>query len=625
MSKPTIESLKDSYEISRSVFEPSNREAMEVYQMYTNRQYTDDQLAVLQDRGQPTETFNIVTLFSRAITGFLDKVANDIQVKPRTFQSENIAFVVNDGVKYITERNSFDRIKKKFQLDGMLSGLMITYTNVVDTGRKDQFGRPIYDITIEHVPSWQVAVCPMSKKDDYSDATDTHRFQWMSEEAIKDLFGTQKLNKLQAYYNFLDDGNAEFEKEYGEQFVGKYKVYDNYLVVHTIAKRKGKTYSVQWCDGVMLSSEEITYKEVANPYQITRMNENTDIVEHYGIFREVTESQKAINQALLQIQLLVNTSRAFVEEGAVEDAETFKAEFTRVNSVINVKYLDGVKVENMSQDILAQYGIIDKGFQRIQQVLGVNDSFLGQAYASDSGRKVQIQQNSSVGMLQYVTSKVQAHIELVGKDIVNLMKQYMTAEQVLRVSDKVTGDRYVAMNQPMMQPTGQVDPMTGEPQQAPVMVVDYDPATGEILYDEFGNVIMVPLNSPETGIEYSDVDIIVESVSYNNAEEKNQLMIENIVNGPAGQFLMQSNPAGYATMLGLATRESGAKYGAAISDIFTNTAMQISGGQIDPSLAMLQGNGGMLGGALGGANGGNGQATAKQGQIPQAGNPGGQQ
>lgn len=622
MPKPTIKSLKDSYEISRSILQPSTLEAQEAYNMFTNRQYTDSQLALLGKRGQPKETFNIVALFTRSIAGFLDKVANDIQVKPRTQQSENIAYVVNDGVQYITERNSFDSIKKKFQLDGMLSGLMVTYTDVVDTGKKDDYGRPIYDINIEHVPSWQMAIDPTAKKDDYSDAVDTHRFRWMSEEAITELFGKRKVDKLQAYYNFTDDDKAEFEKEYGERMVGKYKVHDYYLVMHTIAKRKGKTYSCQWADEVMLSCKEVTYKEVSNPYTITKMNDLTERVEFYGIFREVIESQKAINQALVQIQMLVNTSRAFVEKNAVEDLETFKEEFNRVNSVISVKYLNGIKVENMSQDVLSQYTIIDKAFERIQQVLGVNDSFLGQAYASDSGRKVQIQQNSSVGMLQYVTSKVQKHIALVGEDIVYLMKQYMTATQILRVGDKITGDRYVMMNQPMTMPNGQVDPTTGQPIEEVVMVEDIDPETGELVYDQFGNLVMVPLNDPDSGIEYSDVDIIVESVSHNNAEEKNQLLIENVVNGPAGQFLMQTNPAGYATMLGLSSKESGAKYGSAIGEIFMQTAKMISGGQIDPMLAMLQGNGAAMGGQLGGANGGN--ATAPQGQIPKVGREGGQ-
>lgn len=579
--KPTIQNIKDSYEISRSLFEQCELEAEEVRMLYTNRQFTDAQLSALGLRGQPAETFNVITLFSRSIMGFLDTVANDIQVKPRTLESESVAYLVNDGVRYITEYNSFLQVKKKAQLDGMLSGLMCIYSDAVDTGKRDNFGRPIYKIVIEHIPSWQIAIDPLSSKDDFSDARFIHRFKWLSEEEIDATYGTKKRKKLQEYYNYLDDNRSEFEKEYGTRFNGKYKVHDNYLITHSIIRDKNKVWSIHWCDEVELSRKEVTHKKVGFPYRVVKMNDSTDRQEYYGIFREVTESQKAINQALIQIQLLVNTSRAFVEEGAVEDDDTFKEEFNRINSVISVKYLAGIKVENVSQDVLQQYAIIDKAFSRIQQVLGVNDSFLGQAYASDSGRKVQIQQNSSAGMLQYVTSKVQYLIQKVGEDIVGLMQQYLTASQVLRVSDKVTGDRYIAINQPL------INPNTGQPITEPLT----DPADESIVYDEYGNIIVVPIDDPDTSIQFSEVDVIVESVNFNNAQEKNQMLIENIVNGAGGQFLMQTNPAGYATLLGLATKEYGAKYSSIIGDIFFNTAQMISQGQVDPTLAMLQGSG----------------------------------
>ena len=620
--KVTIENLKDQYEISRSLFEPSEIEAIEVRDMFTNRQFTDAQIAELGLRGQPAETFNIVALFTRAMTGFLDTVANDVQVKARTMQSEVVSHIVNDGVQYIMERNNFDRIKKKMQLDGMLSGLMCVYHNVVETGETDQYGRPIYDIQIEHIPSWQVFYDPLSKKEDKSDARWQGRFMWMSEEEVIATFGKKKFKKLEDYYNYLDDTKAEFETQYRERFTGKYKIHDNYLITHTVMKDGDKTWSVMWADETILSKKEITYKKVRFPYRIVNMNDNTDRTEHYGIFREVVESQKAINQALIQIQMLVNTSRAFIEGNAVEDSETFKEEFNRINSVITVKYLEGIKIEDMSKDVLQQYAIIDKAFSRIQQVLGVNDSFLGQAYASDSGRKVQIQKNQSVGMLQYVTTKVQHAIQMIGEDVTGLMQQYMTASQVIRVSDKITGDRYISMNQPLTQPTGQMDPQTGMPQMAPVMVPSEDPASGDLVYDATGALVMEPLDDPDTSIKFSDVEVKVESVSYNDSDERNQLLMETMVNGPAGQFLQAADPAGYATIVGLTVKDFGAKYSGAIADVFMETAMKIGQGQLTPALQQIMSGTGNNPAAMG-QLGGSGQATASSGQIPKPGREGG--
>ncbi len=98
--------------------------------------------------------------------------------------------------------------------------------------------------------------------------------------------------------------------------------------------------------------------------------------------------------------------KAFVEEGAVENLATFTDQFNRVNAVIQVTSLAGIKVENLTREVLDQYTIIDKAMDRIQRVLSINDSFLGMAYASDSGSKVKLQQNQSIIALSYFTNRL---------------------------------------------------------------------------------------------------------------------------------------------------------------------------------------------------------------------------
>jgi hypothetical protein len=342
------------------------------------------------------------------------------------------------------------------------------------------------------------------------------------------------------------------------------------------------------------------------------MNDQLDMDEFYGPFREVIESQKAINQALIQIQLLINTSKAFVEDGAVEDLDKFKEAFSRVNSIVEVSDLAGVKVEDMSRDILNQYAAIDKALERIKLVLGVNDSFLGNAYASDSGRKVQIQANHSAGMLSYLTSKVEIFMHRVGRQLVGLSKQFISAEQVIRASDHFVGERYFKINEPVMEPvidphTGMpiVDPRSGQMAMQPVMEPLIDPDTGDFVIDEVtGAIALAPLGDPSSTLSYADVDIKVESVSEANTEERDQLLMETVINGPLGQALLQMNPAGYMMASSLALRNYGAKYSNVLSDIFKQTALMVSNGQLDPSLAMAGGNmQAIMGGAMGGSTG----------------------
>ena len=61
--------LKETFQYSVDTFEESQTEAQECRDIYSNRHYTVDQIAILTERGQPVETFNVVLMMIRALTG----------------------------------------------------------------------------------------------------------------------------------------------------------------------------------------------------------------------------------------------------------------------------------------------------------------------------------------------------------------------------------------------------------------------------------------------------------------------------------------------------------------------------------------------------------------------------
>ena len=68
--KATIEELKDTFKIGYEIYEDSRKEAMEVWDLFHNRHYTQEQLSVLANRGQPKETFNVFKMFGRMLIGY---------------------------------------------------------------------------------------------------------------------------------------------------------------------------------------------------------------------------------------------------------------------------------------------------------------------------------------------------------------------------------------------------------------------------------------------------------------------------------------------------------------------------------------------------------------------------
>ncbi len=590
--KVDIGTLKDTFQIGYEAYEGSRKEANEVWDMYHNRQWTIDQLALLANRGQPAETFNVVKLFARMLVGYYSTVVNTVRVYAAKEEEVDAANLLNDVINYVFRHNSFDTVEgDKIKLSGVISGIMVSYVDVKQTGEQDQFGRPLVDTVVHHVPDSEVVLDPMSRRDDYSDARFLHRFKWLPEDTVDKVFGKENREKLDAYHNHLDIDEAEFCYQFNEQFQGRFKVFNNYLIVHTVmTDDDGKNWSVYWSGDIILSQKEITFKETRWPYRVEKI-QSSDRTEYYGVFREVIESQKAINQAIIKIQLMANTQKIFVEEGAVDNIAEFTNAVNRVNAVVKVASLAGVRVENLSREVLDQYTIVDKAFDRIQRILNINDSFLGQAFASDSGRKVKLQQNATIMGLRYLTVRIENFYHLLGWDVANLVKQYYTANQVLRIGDEVSGPRWIELNAPLQIWTGKFDAQ-GEP----IMTFQFeevlDPGTQKPMEDSNGNLILAPIPQEASEFTFTDIEVIVESAAFNDEDEKAQLMLETVLGGPAGQLLAQVNPAGYFKTYSLAIKSMKTKYSPDISALLAETAAMLGDPQAAAAAsAMAQGGG----------------------------------
>ncbi len=693
MIKTDIDTLKDTFEAWYAVTQDSRNEMSTVINMYHNRQWDAQQLRDLASRGQPKETFNIIKLMARTLVGYYSAVVNKAVVEPRSYDNITKATMINDALKVVYERADFDLEDDDTKLYGMLSGLFATYTTVTASGKQDIFGRNEYDIGIESINPEELITDPASNNRDFSDSRGVFRFKWMSRDSIREEFrkSEKAIAKLDAYDNHVDIEQAEYTYKYASEFVGKYKVANMYLVVQAIMKCKGGYESVFWCDNMILGRHKIDHEGSANPYTLVRLNKSNK-AEVYGLFREVIEPQKAINQALIQIQLMVNSNKVLVENNAVEDVDEFADTIARVNAVAEVNDLQGIRIENLAQNVLDQYTIIDKAYMRIKEVLGVNDAMLGQAYAADSGRKVKLQKNTGVMTLRHLTGPLELFHKRQAQLLVRLMMQYFTAHQILRVTDDVTGNRFIELNKPLILPklppqlaqlvmqglpinyalqamvTGQLNPAVMQAMEADQMAAQaqaqyqqqqgmamqehnsmvkevvaggkspqnieppmlpppppppnnmatmpdidissdvgnmdvvklnktvsvkpegglpeeltyvydemLDPMTGKPMRDRDGAILMTPVSDVDSQLilNLNDYDILIVPSSYDDEDEKAQLMMEILLNGPMGQFAMNASPGKYAKMVSLSVQSMKTKHSPEIAQMFNEMAMEL--------------------------------------------------
>ncbi|MGL4219957.1 MAG: hypothetical protein ACRCSS_04915, partial [Shewanella sp.] len=393
-----------------------------------------------------------------------------------------------------------------------------------------------------------------------------HRYKWMTDDAVVKLFGQEATAKLTEYHNFTDAPEADYEHEHKNRYTGHYRQHNSYLIVHTVMEdNAGERWSIYWHDDYILRKDKITFKKARWPYRVQRIH-TSEQKEYYGIFREVIEAQKAINTAVVAIALMASSEKVLVEEGSVEDLDTFTKLYNRVNAIVPVLALGGVQVKEFTRDIMQQYTIIDKALDRIQQVLGVNDSFMGMAYASDSGRKVKLQQNAAIMSLHYVSNRIKSFYQLLGEDIANLAQQYYTAHHVIRISDELVGQRWIEIHKPMQMPNGK-----------PVLVPQLDPASLEPVLDENGDYIYAPVSEEGTDIAFTEFEIELTAAPYNDEDEKAQLLLETMLSGQVGVMMSQVNPAGFFKMSALTMKSMKTKYSPHIAEVLEQTAQMLGG------------------------------------------------
>ena len=230
---------------------------------------------------------------------------------------------------------------------------------------------------------------------------------------------------------------------------------------------------------------------------------------------------------------MISTLRAIVQTDAIPDnitMEQFKDLIFRPNALVPVKDINGVKLDKLIAEIQNYYVAIDRYHEMIQRSLGINDAFMGFAPASSSGKKVQVQQQAAVVALEYFATPLADITQRVGEAILALARQYYRSHQVLRLTDKHTGERYVELNKPMMRPVliqGQpIRDFQGNVIEEPFIQFATDPETEELLEDENGNYIIEPASDPSTAISIGEFDVMVTTgpSGLGEIEERNNMM-----------------------------------------------------------------------------------------------------
>jgi len=432
-----IDTLQKKFNESVELNKESTDEFDEHKQYYHGDQLPDDVLATLRARSQPVHWENLYQKIGNKIMGFKISTRKEIRVLGRQRDDKNVANLLTDIFRTISDDKSFNAQLKQCDVD-LLLGLGVFEVGVKDTGEKDDLGKSVKEVYIEHIPSECFRVDPFSVKYDASDATHFHKELYIDREELELAFGVAKLNSVVFTKNaFSDRERARVVESWYRVIEGGRRVWK-------------RTF---WSDYTELKTEKSPYAHGRHPFAIRKLfiDNTKDNNNFYGMFRNVKPIQDSVNFAILRVQNMLGSNKTIIEEDAVDDVDSFIEEYNKDDSVNVVRsgaIMNG-KIQHVKHNAeIAQLGNLLVDYRKsATDIIGVSDELLGAATNRMSGYAIEQRQNVGlVGLQQFMDASDELLVQAFTLAL-SLVQQYYTAEQVFKIIEKESFERYFVINE----------------------------------------------------------------------------------------------------------------------------------------------------------------------------------
>lgn len=430
MKQKSIEELKDMLELAESGNANSIKEFKTARDYYSGRQLPSDVIAVLKERGQPPIHENILAMIMEKIEGYKSMARQDMVVVGRQREDRDKAEVLSDVLKSISDTPEYIREKRASDTD-LLLGLSVVEVYIKELASTDSFGIKEKVIKIARISPSSFLIDPFSRKSDGSDAKYFIKCMSMDYEDALSYFG-------------------ERAKELQRQRISNYRTRVNIYEFWCKEVRENiwSRYVLGDID-VLLSYEKQPLKSGNHPFCIQKYA--TEGNAWYGFFRNLKPQIDFINFAENRMANMIGTSKILYEAGAVDDANQFADEVNVDNAVVRVK--DGaitnnrVQVMNNQPQIAALSAKIADARATAQRLSGLNDETLGLAVSRLSGSAIEQRNNAGVVSLQRFLLASEAIDKEIFSRAIELITHYFDAEQVFRIAEKDSSERYFTINE----------------------------------------------------------------------------------------------------------------------------------------------------------------------------------
>lgn len=379
------------------------RENQECFEYYDGCQWTEDQKAEIEERGQQPTVINTIRPTIDMVCAQEVERRCDIQVCGREESDDSKAQLMTALLKHVFDNCNFEYYHSCGFREAIIGGRSWLEAGVYT----DERGKDM--VKVEHVPWENVYLDPYSRKPDASDARFIIKVKWVDRDMVKMLFPGKE---AEIDSTFDDDYKGqEWEAQNEASDRGQAFYYDvktqrvkicecwytkpEKKTVKRLNEKTGKEESSQaFVQAVhfVIFSDEIILQGSAEDDNANKNPLGVDLFplvpiycmrDHHGrpkgIVRDLIDIQDQINKLNSKFLWTVASNRVIVEEGAVRDPDILREEMQKPDglAVLNDGGLQKMRLDDKYRDLSYMSNHLNFLLSTEQRISGVNDSMLG--------------------------------------------------------------------------------------------------------------------------------------------------------------------------------------------------------------------------------------------------------
>jgi len=405
---------------------------------YDNIQWTSEEIAALEKRGQPVITINRIKRKVDYLEGVEKQQRTDPKAYPRNPNDEGAATAATDGIRFVCDKERYDSKRSAVWKNLMIEG----YGGVL-CGAK--LKGDTKEVTLMHLPWDRVGYDPHSYRPDFSDARYTYFITWMDQEDAEAQYPEKKDILGQAMAS-VNEGETYDDKP--KHLLWADEKRKRIKVVEIYYQRGGAWQFAQFTQGGILASGPSPYvdedNEPENPMILVSAFVNREN-DRYGAVREMIGPQDEINKRRSKALHLISVNQVIIEDGATQDEQKLRTELAKPDGVITVN--PGMKAEFRDGQNLAQahFQLLQEAKNEID-LMGPNASMGGKGVEGQSGRAIIAQQQGGFVEMGALLDRLRQFNYAVYRAIWNRIRQFWTEERWIRVTDDERNLKFIGFN-----------------------------------------------------------------------------------------------------------------------------------------------------------------------------------